>query len=184
MAIKTEDIRQALRDFTAQGVATMIGTVSEVDATERTCTLTHEDVAYYGVRLQPVTGGSAGLLVTPKEGAMALAVRIEENDGWMIVHTDEVETIEVKAGDTTVTINADGIVINDGSLGGLVKVEELVNRLNTIENDLNTLKTAFSTWVIAPQDGGAALKAVAEAWSQQQLTPTKKTDIEDDKVKH
>ena len=98
MAIKTEDIRQALRDFTAQGVTTMIGTVSEVDATDRTCTLTHEDVAYYGVRLQPVTGGSAGLLVTPKEGAMALAVRIEENDGWMIVHTDEVETIEVKAG--------------------------------------------------------------------------------------
>lgn len=177
MAIKTEEIRRALRDFTAQGVATMIGTVSEVDATERTCTLTHEDVAYYGVRLQPVTGGSAGLLVTPKEGAMALAVRIEENDGWMIVHTDEVETIEVKAGDTTVTINADGIVINDGTVG-MAKTDKVVEWMSKVYADLQNLTTLLS---VTPVAGNGAPLGIT--FTPQTPQPNL-TDFANDKIKH
>lgn len=179
MAIKTEDIRQALRDFTAQGVATMIGTVSEVDATERTCTLTHEDVAYYGVRLQPVTGGSAGLLVTPKEGAMALAVRIEENDGWMIVHTDEVESIEVKAGDTTVTINADGIVINDGTVG-MAKTDKVVEWMSKVYADLQAIQKTLTGGVTTPQGPGSMTVPFTGVTTPQPNL----TDFANDKIKH
>ena len=37
--------------------------------------------------------------------------------------------------------------------------------LDKLKDDLNTLKTVFSTgWIVAPNDGGAALKAAATTW--------------------
>ena len=47
--------------------------------------------------------------------------------------------------------------MNGGSLGGLVKVEDITTRLNLIEKDINKLKQAFTSWSPVPQDGGAAL---------------------------
>ena len=70
-----------------------------------------------------------------------------------------------------------------GQMGGLVKVEELVKKLNAVEKDLNSLKQVFQGWVTVPQDGGAALKTAATTWATQQLTETQKSDIENEKVK-
>lgn len=72
----------------------------------------------------------------------------------------------------------DKIVLMGGDLGGMVRVIDLVTRLNKIEQDNNALKAAFSAWVVVPNDGGAALKASAASWSGQQLVPTERADIE------
>lgn len=81
-------------------------------------------------------------------------------------------------------LNYPSIVANGGENGGLVNVEDLVQRLNLIENDVNALKNAFNAWVVVPDDGGAALKATAAAWSGQQLAVTTRQEIEDTKFTH
>lgn len=58
----------------------------------------------------------------------------------------------------------DKIVLLGGDLAGLVKLLPLLKDLNNIQNDINTLKEAFKSWVVSPSDGGAALKAVSANW--------------------
>jgi hypothetical protein len=86
--------------------------------------------------------------------------------------------------DTSARLTAEGITLNGGNFGGVVKVGQLIERINAIENDINNLKTVFSTWVAVPQDGGAALSAASAAWASSMLTPTLRSDVENEKVKH
>jgi hypothetical protein len=59
---------------------------------------------------------------------------------------------------------------------------QLVQQINKIEQDLNSLKTVFKNWTPVSQDGGAALKAAATSWAAQQLQKTQNTDIANDKI--
>ena len=70
--------------------------------------------------------------------------------------------------------------------GGEVGIPEstsTVERLNKIEQDINNLKQAFTSWTPTPQDGGAALKTVVASWSGSKLTATKVEDIESETIK-
>jgi len=42
----------------------------------------------------------------------------------------------------------------------------------------------FNAWVVAPSDGGAALKSAAATWSGNNLSPAVASDLENKKVKH
>ena len=97
----------------------------------------------------------------------------------------------MKIGSTTFELNtgkdSDGndipsIVFNGGENGGLVILDKLVQKLNLLEKDINKLKTAFTTWVIFPGDGGAALKTIATDWSSASLTETIDDDIQNSKI--
>lgn len=74
--------------------------------------------------------------------------------------------------------------INGDVFGGLVKVEELVTELNSLKQDLNTLKSAVSAWIPVPNDGGAALKASVTAWSGQVLEPAVSAQLQNPIVTH
>lgn len=83
----------------------------------------------------------------------------------------------------SLVLENDTITMNDGDLGGLVKINDLTKRLNNIESDINNLKNAFSSWQPVANDGGAALKTGTTAWAGQILTQTKNSDYENTKVK-
>jgi hypothetical protein len=78
----------------------------------------------------------------------------------------------------------DEIVINRGENGGLINIIDLVEKMNTIEADLNDLKSKITSWVPVVTDGGAALKANLTDWSLNKIIETKKEDIEDENFKH
>ncbi len=80
-------------------------------------------------------------------------------------------------------MDQNGIAFNGGNNKGLVLLSNVVDRLNKIEQDNNTLKTAMSGWMPVPQDGGAALKASSSAWFGSQLVQTQNSDLENIKVK-
>jgi hypothetical protein len=109
-----------------------------------------------------------------------------DKDNAFIELTSEVDKIEITIDSQKLEIDTNGFVFNTGNFGGLIKIEELVNKLNRIENDINTLKQIFSTsWIPVPNDGGAALKTAAAAWSGNQLNPiTSVSNLENTKVKH
>lgn len=80
----------------------------------------------------------------------------------------------------------DKITLNGGSNNSyMMKIDQVVSKLNRLENALNALKQVFTIWVPAPMDGGAVLKAAVTSWAAQLIQPvTMANDLKDDKIKH
>ena len=80
MAKTESEVRSLFAEFCNKVVKTgelILANVVEVDSQERTCTIIDDDTEYYGVRLQPITEGQSGVVLTPKAGAFVLVSRIE-----------------------------------------------------------------------------------------------------------
>ena len=88
-----------------------------------------------------------------------------------------------KPGTTCLVGIIEGQVLNGGTLGGLVKVGELTERLNLIEKDINSLKQKLSGWTPVPNDGGSALKTALSSYISESLKETQVRDIENERVK-
>jgi hypothetical protein len=70
--------------------------------------------------------------------------------------------------------------------GGLVRVEPLVQSIQRLEQDINTLKQLVAGVAIVPGDGGAAIKtALTATWASNLLQPlTQVGDLANSNVKH
>jgi hypothetical protein len=113
--VKSEQIRKALGDFAASfGPApTTIGTVASVG--ERTCILTVDDLDYPDIRLSPVIDGTEGLTIFPKVGTMAMAIRIEEADEWMLIGCQEIDKYRLVVGDLVFEVGTDQFTVKKGA---------------------------------------------------------------------
>lgn len=160
--------------------------VTAVDRTARTvdCEPLDESAPLLGCNLQGDQEGEEGLVLFPKVGSIVLVGLVEGADTGAVLLTDELDDLELHIGKMSFSVSAEGISFNEGKLGGLVKIETLTKRLNTIEQDINELKQALTTWIPSLGDGGTALKGVITSWAGKPLTRTKRTDYEDEKVKH
>jgi len=162
------------------------GIVEDVNETAFTCSVSVGDTTnpatYFDVPLRVLKSQQASIIEIPKVGTGVIICFRDGNLGRpQILAIHEALKILVICDDIEFTSNK--IVFNNGQLGGMVKVQDLVNKLNTLEQDLNTLKTVFSGWSPVPNDGGAALKAAAGTWFSQHITPTQKSDLENTKIK-
>ena len=89
-----EQIRNGLQELAKRfgPQVSNIATVKSVNENEATCVLIDEDgQEYVDVRLRPVLTGKQSFLQIPKVGTQVLAVRIEDDDAWMILAHDETE---------------------------------------------------------------------------------------------
>ena len=160
------------------------GTVKEIDKAERELTLLTPEGAEIGqIMLQSMSNRESSLVIYPKAGSACIILFEEESNSGCVIATEEVERMELVIGETRMEVTEDGIVLNGGALGGLVKVEALTARLNGIEESINELKAALSGWVPAPQDGGAALKGAISSWASETLVLTERSDYENERVK-
>lgn len=141
------------------------GVARNVDAAHGVCDVEIEGKAPAEGAL--IGNAESGVMVVPKDGSVVAVVWVSKTTA-VVVMVAEVGEIRLMG----------------GQLGGLVKVEELVKKLNAVEKDLNSLKQVFlQDWVPVSQDGGAALKTAAATWAGRRLTETQKSDIENEKVK-
>jgi hypothetical protein len=154
-------------------------TVISVDESAFTCDVSVGDSVssstYYDVPLRVLVSQQASVVEIPEINTKCVICFRDSNIGRpqiLMIH---------KA--LKILVLCDQIIFNNGTLGGMVKVNDLVTRLNTIEQDINTLKAAFSSWTVTPNDGGAALKSAAGAWYGQPLVPTQVSQIENLKIK-
>lgn len=198
------DLRNIIRQLaqTDGETVALICTVDTVDKTARTidCTPINEGAPLLGVNLQANQGADFGLCMFPEVGSYVVVGFVADGAAGAVLLTEKIESAEIVIGDTSAVMDADGlrvdvgdisarldknaVTFNGGKLGGLVRVEDLTKRLNIIENDINSLKTAVAGWVPVSQDGGAALKTAVTTWAGEQLTPTTRNDYENKKVKH
>lgn len=174
-------IRESIVKMTGQHKVDQVtyvnAVVNSVDRKTRACSCTvvegHTEYDLPTVKLMAVVDD--GILIEPVIGSIVkviFSVLIEP----FVAQYSEIEMITIDARQT--------IQFNDGTFGGVVKVGELVQKLNKLENDLNTLKASVSGWTPVPSDGGAALKTIISQWAGQSLTVTKIDDLENKKVTH
>lgn len=182
------DLRNLIRQLAQQDGETvpLVCTVDAVDKKARTidCTPLNEGAPLLGVNLQANQESNFGVCLFPSVGSFVVVGFVAGGSAGVVLLTDQVDSAEIVIGNYSAVFDRDGIVFNGGNLGGLPIVGDLAKRLNLIENDINTLKSVFSVWVPAPQDGGAALSTAAAAWAASQLSLTQASDYENTKVKH
>jgi hypothetical protein len=169
-------------------------TIKSVDVDKRICVCTPVDggADILEVRLEaditidsesePVDSDSKGWFVVPAEGSLVIITFTSKTDAFVSAWT-EIETIIVKS--TNTTYEQDLFTFNDGSFGGLIKIEDLVSRLNEYEDLFTQLKTDFTAWTPVPQDGGLALKTILlSGYLTKTIPSTVKANFENEKVTH
>lgn len=144
------------------------GIVAEV--ADITCTVDIDGLSVPDVRLRASTEvDGAQILLRPAVGSVVIV-------GSLTGDLDHLVVLSID--------RAEEVIINGGSLGGIVKVKELTGKINTLEREINDIKQLLSSWTPVPNDGGASLKAAVASWAGKQLTLTRREDYEDNKVKH
>lgn len=167
-------------------VTIVIATVVSYDIPSRTCYCT--PISGEAVTDLPNVALMAevddGILLLPTVGSTVF-VLYSTHHAPIIALFSEVDQIVLISGGAQIKISKTGqIQLNDGSYGGLIQIAQLISKINNLEKDLNTLKTAFTDWVPVPDDGGAALKAAAATWASNEITLTQQAEIENTTVTH
>lgn len=122
--------------------AVLSGKVVEVDTDARTCNIDIDGTTLPGVLLQPIIDNTTGIAVFPKVGAQALCLYNAEWDGWVLLQASDIDHIDIAVGETSLSVSTEGIVINNGSNGGLVNIEAfkaVVTDIATIAGALKSL---------------------------------------------
>lgn len=177
---KPTQIRQRIKELATEvgPAATMLAKVVSVNEGAQTCTLKDDDteLEYFDVRLRPVVDGKKSFAFIPKVNTWALAVRIEGEDDWMVVAVGEINKC---------LLSASQVVFNEGTFGGLIKIEELKSELDKVNEILQSLMAVISGTPI-PEPGNSAPSALQTSLNAAIAGKTLPTylDIENTKIKH
>jgi len=142
-----------------------VGLVTYVDFEEHSCEVELTDgTELPAVRLRAVMNDKAeGLIVYPKLGSYVLVSSIDnKSEQSYVVMASEVDTI----------------LFDEGKNGGLVKVEELVNRLNKLEERMNSHQHLYIN------AAGAPTPTTIDSLTNSKILQTKVADLENEKFKH
>ena len=159
--------------FLKDNVLYAYGTVISVDDSNETCEVLlntgEEQSRIPNVKLQAGIGD--GLLLIPNEGSeVIVCYSSKDYVPPYIVLTSDIEFVYLVASNT--------ITLNDGTYGGLVKVVDLVTKLNNLENKVNSIISAYNTHS-HPANGSPTASTITGS-----LTPTNRNDIENTKITH
>jgi len=147
--------------------------VDSVNEEARTCTLSPKsgDAKLYNARLSATLESHNGFVLIPKVGSDVMVLYFQRDAAIIVMCTDLDKII----------INTAETIFNDGMLGGLVKVQELVTRMNTIENAINTFWASYNLHVHATAALGVPSPPIPPQTTT--LIPTTVAQLENDKIK-
>jgi len=137
-----------------------VGTVTSVNGNLVTVRSLFGQSVYSNIRLQAIDGN--GIILTPAVGSFVIVGKLGKRTGYIAMASD-----------------LDSIQFLDGSYGGLIKIQELVDKLNTVEDKVNDLITYINTHV-HPSTGTPPSPLYAGG----SLTNTTVNDIENDLITH
>jgi hypothetical protein len=166
-------------------VKLLAATVDSVDESTRTCIVT--TVSSQGSitieNVQLMASVDDGFLLIPVIGSTVLVSYSTYNQPFVTMFS-ELAKVAMVVGDTLLTMTSDLLQFNDGALGGLVKVVDLVSRMNLIENKVNDLIGKYNGHThLLTLSSGTGTAATTTSQETGTLTPTGRADIENDKIK-
>jgi hypothetical protein len=140
-----EQIRAALQLMAKQSgpAVSNIAKVKSVDETKATCTLIDEDdQEFLNVRLRPVLTGKKSFILVPKVNSQVLAVRVEDDDDWMVIAADEIEKIGYYIGSTIFEIDSLGFLLQKENETLKKILVDLVGAVKAMSFTVSTTGTA------------------------------------------
>lgn len=179
------DIKSALRRISGSGSLSVFeAKVLSVEG--RTITVQYGDLTLSEVRLRAVENDNQPqLLITPAIGSYVLVLDLSAGKfaRCVVIQFSEVDSISIK--NTNITIDANQITLNGGSNKGLVKIDELVSKLNTLENAVNNLAAAYNSHshLVSTTAGAGNTTSIVNTYNDT-LTNTTVNDLEDTKITH
>lgn len=188
MATKEQKIKENLQLLGRKSAIIFSAKVDDVNKQESTITIVDNyGIEYPDVRLKASIKDTDSVLLFPKKNSNVLVAQIgtSEND-LLVIAYDEVEEIQVTIENISFVANKDEIQLNGDTYKGLVKVEQLTQKLNTIETAFNQLVNEFNAHTHnAPQAPAGTLPTLTPLVpSTQNLNSTQVGDLENEKVKH
>jgi hypothetical protein len=136
-----ESILNMIRD--AVPVQTIVARVEGCDLTRGVCdvvSMDDEDYTLYDVRLQAIArGGTGGITIVPVVGSFVLVsmVRNIPQSGYISCYSD-VEKIHWNNDDGITLEISDKLRLNGDKHGGMVILQKLVEKINALEQAMNT----------------------------------------------
>jgi hypothetical protein len=187
------EIREALTLFikNLMHASTLQAEVLSVDEVNRTCDvlIQKQKVKAFDVRLQAVAEDlvDKGIVCIPKVGSIVQVSLIDGIDTMLFVSQFSTLTkVIIEIDSQKLEITANGFAFNGGNLGGLIKIQQLLDSLDSIKTYCTDMKTAVSNALTAVGVGTAA-SGPSGATSFNTAMASKAIQIEsmeDTKVKH
>jgi len=162
-----------------------------------------EDLAgtpYPEVRKRSAIDDKKGILITPVKDSTVIITKLSgaDSSSFFVSAWSEVESVKIQIEDSIVEMNKekihaeiksmklnitkDEVTINDGSEDGLVKIKDLVTKLNNIEKAFNQHITEFNTHThLDPVSGSLPAPTTSSTLN---LLTTQQRDLENTKVTH
>lgn len=184
------NIGQMIKALARQGanIEAQLCIVTAVDAAARTvdCEPLDESAPLLGVNLQANQGLTSGMVLIPKVGSYVIVALMNDGVNGCVIATEEVERMELVIGEARVEVTEDGIVLNGGGLGGLVKVEALTAKLNELIDAFNAHTHTLPSGAVAVS-GSATSQTNAVPITVPAITSkhaeVARSDYENEKVK-
>lgn len=138
---RKKQIRDALQRLagTVGPVQTILATVVSVDEDELTCVLDWDDVQVHDVRLRPVINGNESVTIIPKEGSWVIAVRLEDDQEWMVLAADEIDKYRIVAGDLLFEMKDGKFLVQSGNQNLGKCIDDLIIEIQAIYAPKNTV---------------------------------------------
>lgn len=122
-------------------VQVVAGKVADIDESNATCTISIQgDPTRYDVQLRSIISNNEGFVIIPELESYVLVGIINNNPvhSFIVAYSD-IQKILIKNTKSITLEISDTIKLNGNQYGGLIKINELVQRLNAIENAFNEL---------------------------------------------
>lgn len=168
--MSTKQIKDALKNITKSDNEPfcVVATVDEVDLVNKTCLCLPIDESkadLMNVRL--MSDNKTGFLIIPKVGSIVVVSFISNELTYVSMFYE-----------------VDKILLNGDNYGGLVKVQELTNKINALENLTNNILSALKGTTIPLAPTGTYPFAPLYAAFNLIAPITTKTELENSTVKH
>jgi len=171
----TDDIANSIGELarhSASGIDnphSIVGSIVSIDSAN-TCTIQPQDTNRTVIQNVLLTSDS-GVAPTyvPAIGTQVIVSLFGPNSGFLAQHG---------------AVQSVALAVGTSNYGGLVKVTDVVSRLNKIENKVNDIISKYNTHTHAGVTSGGAVTAVPTPLEVGTLTPTVNSDIENTVVTH
>jgi len=171
-----EAILQISGNKTQDTVTIVECTVDSVSESSRTCDCTTLDgIKISGVRLMSEVDD--GVLTIPTIGSIVIVCHTKRLEPF-ICQFSSVDRVLIITGDTTIEAKDGSVKFNDGSFDGLVKIGDLITKLNNLENIVNQFIGLYNGHVHA-SSGVTTVSLVTQT-----LTPTQQSELENTLITH
>lgn len=128
----SETLLQVIKRAADNGdqIYSLVCVVNSVNESERTCDVSplNEDADVLQTRLSATLNSTQGVVIIPKVDTNVIVTFLTKDVGFVAMCTDAEKVL----------IDCDTVIFNGGNKGAMVKIQDLVDKINRLENTFNS----------------------------------------------